>query len=420
MPPPKAKLPDLTPAEVATLKRWIAEGAEYEAHWAFIPLQPERCAGHRRARCARDSRARGLKPQPEADRNTLIRRVSFDLTGLPPTPAEVDAFVNDACARRVRAAGGSAARVAALRRAHGGRLAGYLALRGQLRLPGGSRARGLAVARLGDPRLQRQPAVRQIHHLAARRRPAAEPHRRPDSRDRVQPPAPAGNRGRQRRGGISRGVCVPTACRRSRRRSSGSLSSARAATITSSIRSRRRSTTSSSRSSKTSTKRDSTRSSRRRRPRRRIRSPMPPAKATLGRAAKRMLARRKKSWLHCVKPRARPSPRGLPRARRRWPYLGEIAGFGFESLEKESSPTGWMPTKPATLKGENKLVPGRVGNAVEFTGDDAVDLPIGNFQRIRAVQRLAVAEDAGCERPRRRLPSLDAPGPMRRAAATRC
>jgi hypothetical protein len=60
---------------------------------------------------------------------------------------------------------------------------------------------------------------------------------------------------------------------------------------------------------------------------------------------------------------------------------GEIGGFGFESLENGKL-ANWIDDKqPATLKGENKLVPGRVGNAVEFTGDDPVDLPFGNFQR---------------------------------------
>ena len=60
---------------------------------------------------------------------------------------------------------------------------------------------------------------------------------------------------------------------------------------------------------------------------------------------------------------------------------GELAGFGFESLDNRKL-ANWMDEKqPATLHGENKLVPGRIGNAVEFTGDDPVDLPLGNFQR---------------------------------------
>jgi hypothetical protein len=94
MPPAKAKLGSLTPAEIATLKKWIAEGAEYEAHWSFNSLKPGAAQGID-APVQRGLAARGLKPQPEADRNTLIRRVSFDITGLPPTPAEVEAFVKD-------------------------------------------------------------------------------------------------------------------------------------------------------------------------------------------------------------------------------------------------------------------------------------------------------------------------------------
>ena len=94
MPPPKSKLGTLTPAEIATLKQWIAEGAEYEAHWAFISLKPSDALGFD-GFVEKGLAERGLAPQPEADRHTLIRRVSFDITGLPPTPAEVDAFLKD-------------------------------------------------------------------------------------------------------------------------------------------------------------------------------------------------------------------------------------------------------------------------------------------------------------------------------------
>ncbi|MEY2410936.1 MAG: hypothetical protein QOF48_3606 [Verrucomicrobiota bacterium] len=104
MPPPKSKK-ILTPAQMDLLKRWIAEGADYKMHWAFI--KPERPAvpvvenskskiqnpvdAFVLARLAREK----LNPSPEADRVGLIRRVTLDLTGLPPTPAEVDAFVAD-------------------------------------------------------------------------------------------------------------------------------------------------------------------------------------------------------------------------------------------------------------------------------------------------------------------------------------
>src|SRR5204863_2175855 len=91
--------------EVSILRRWIAQGAPYAPHWAFVkptlppipistnPQSPGRnpIDAFIRARLAKA----GLKPAPEADRYTLIRRVSLDLTGLPPTVAEVDAFVKD-------------------------------------------------------------------------------------------------------------------------------------------------------------------------------------------------------------------------------------------------------------------------------------------------------------------------------------
>jgi len=94
----------LTDAEVETLRLWIDQGAEWESHWAFIP--PERpalppVADSEWPRNPIDSfvRARleqeGRTPSPEADLLTLIRRVTLDLTGLPPTQAEIAAVFSD-------------------------------------------------------------------------------------------------------------------------------------------------------------------------------------------------------------------------------------------------------------------------------------------------------------------------------------
>ena len=106
MPPPDTKTL-LTPGEKEILAAWIATGAPYAEHWAFQkPVRPTVPKVADAAGAAapenpidffvRDRLARaGLQPSPEADRATLCRRVHFDLTGLPPTPAELDAFVAD-------------------------------------------------------------------------------------------------------------------------------------------------------------------------------------------------------------------------------------------------------------------------------------------------------------------------------------
>ncbi len=98
MPPPEAKIGRLSPKEIETLKQWIAAGAAYEPHWAFVaPTRPDAdnpVAGID-AIVTTKLAARGLAQQPEADRTTLIRRASFDITGLPPTPKEVREFVAD-------------------------------------------------------------------------------------------------------------------------------------------------------------------------------------------------------------------------------------------------------------------------------------------------------------------------------------
>jgi mono/diheme cytochrome c family protein len=104
MPPPAAG-ERLSPREVELLTRWIAAGAEYEPHWAYVPpVQPPVPTVKDTAWPKNDIdrfilarlEAEGLSPQPAADRVTLARRLAIDLTGLPPTPEEVDAFVADA------------------------------------------------------------------------------------------------------------------------------------------------------------------------------------------------------------------------------------------------------------------------------------------------------------------------------------
>jgi hypothetical protein len=103
MPPPDSGK-SLKPKEIELLKRWISEGAKWQQHWAFVkpiaaPLPQVTDAKWCRQDMDRFALAKlesqKLKPSPEANRETLIRRLSFDLTGLPPTPQEIDAFLAD-------------------------------------------------------------------------------------------------------------------------------------------------------------------------------------------------------------------------------------------------------------------------------------------------------------------------------------
>jgi hypothetical protein len=103
MPPPDSNR-TLSADQKKLLERWITEGAEYETHWAFVAPQrptPPITENETWVRNPIDQfvlkklTEAGLKPAPEAERTTLIKRLSIDLTGLPPTPAEVAAFVAD-------------------------------------------------------------------------------------------------------------------------------------------------------------------------------------------------------------------------------------------------------------------------------------------------------------------------------------
>ena len=105
MPPAASKKPPLTDAQIAAVKQWIADGAKYSDHWSFGKLtRPEppfsrdakRSATHPIDQFIRERLERErVSPAPEADRVTLIRRLSFDLTGLPPSVEDVRAFVTD-------------------------------------------------------------------------------------------------------------------------------------------------------------------------------------------------------------------------------------------------------------------------------------------------------------------------------------
>jgi mono/diheme cytochrome c family protein len=103
MPPRKSKK-TLTPKQIELLRTWIAEGGEYELHWAYQPPLKSPPPAVKNAKWPRNDIDRfilarlekeGLTPAPEADPRTLARRVSLDLTGLPPTPEMVDAFLKD-------------------------------------------------------------------------------------------------------------------------------------------------------------------------------------------------------------------------------------------------------------------------------------------------------------------------------------
>ncbi len=95
MPPPKShKTLDAT--ERATIKRWIEQGAVYQKHWSFEPAEKPTAGKSIDAFVNERLKREGLSLSPQADKETLIRRAAFALTGLPPSLAEVDAFLADA------------------------------------------------------------------------------------------------------------------------------------------------------------------------------------------------------------------------------------------------------------------------------------------------------------------------------------
>ncbi|MBL8296046.1 MAG: DUF1549 domain-containing protein, partial [Bryobacterales bacterium] len=102
--PPKSSHKTISEAQKKTLRQWIAQGAPWKEHWAYQAPEKRPLPVVKNARWVRTPidrfilarlEAASLQPGKEADRRTLARRVSLDLTGLPPKPERVDAFVND-------------------------------------------------------------------------------------------------------------------------------------------------------------------------------------------------------------------------------------------------------------------------------------------------------------------------------------
>ncbi|MEM9346052.1 MAG: PSD1 and planctomycete cytochrome C domain-containing protein [Planctomycetota bacterium] len=104
MPPAKSHK-KLTKEQIDLIGRWIDQGANYEAHWSYTKVakpdppevKNEQWVGNTIDRfILAELEARGIEPSPQADKRTLLRRVTFDLTGLPPTPEQAEAFMKNA------------------------------------------------------------------------------------------------------------------------------------------------------------------------------------------------------------------------------------------------------------------------------------------------------------------------------------
>jgi hypothetical protein len=377
MPPRKAKLGDLTPAEVELLKQWIAAGAEYEQHWAFIPVRPVEGAGID-SLVERGLAPRGLRLQPEADRNTLLRRVTFDLTGLPPAPEEVSAFLEDE-------APGAYERVVDRLLAsphYGERMAvdwldvsryadsyGFQVDREREVWPWRDwvvrafnenlpfdrfitwQVAGDLLPNPSDEQVLAT-AFNRLHQQESEGGSVEEEYRVEYVADRVQTFATAF-------------LGLTFECARCHDHKFDPISQKEYYQFFSLFQNIDEAGLYSYFTQ----------------------SPPTPTVALADAATKEKIAGLERTV------REREASLGaLSKAKEQefTPWLlaappikpsGELAAFSFEAVETGKLANSTEAAKPATLKGENKLVPGHSGNAVEFTGDDAVDLPLGNFGR---------------------------------------
>ncbi|MBU6302364.1 MAG: DUF1553 domain-containing protein [Verrucomicrobia bacterium] len=366
MPPPSAKIGSLSAGEIATLRRWIEQGAPYEKHWAFNSLKPP-AAGHFDDLVARGLAARGLAFQPEADRATLIRRISFDLTGLPPAPGEVTAFVNDpspdACERLVdrllqSPRFGERMAVDWLDISRYADSYGFQVDRDRDVWPWRDwvvksfnenlpfdrfitwQLAGDLLPQATDEQILAT-AFNRLHQQESEGGSVEEEYRVEYVADRVQTFSTAF-------------LGLTFECARCHDHKFDPLTQKEYFQFFSMFQNIDEAGLYSFFTNAVPT----------------------PAQPLADEAAKSKIAAlaatvaREESGAAALKP-LDPTAAALP--------SGELARFDFETLSGGNLENALDPAKPAKLKGENKLVPGRVGQAVRFTGDDAVDLPLGNF-----------------------------------------
>ena len=96
--PPADSNRSLQPHQIELIRHWIDQGAEWEPHWSFRPIEPPQIPESTHpidALVQQELAARGIEPAPQAAKSTLVRRLSLDLTGLPPTPEQLADFLAD-------------------------------------------------------------------------------------------------------------------------------------------------------------------------------------------------------------------------------------------------------------------------------------------------------------------------------------
>ena len=362
MPPPKSKLGRLTSAEIETLRQWIAEGAEYEQHWSFTPIQmPDSRLPVPEAAKKIDEivsaglKQRGLALQPRAEPHTLLRRLSFDLIGLPPdqshpsyethlsqllqNPAFGEKWATD-WLDIARYADSYGFQVDREREVWPWRDWVVKALNQNLPFD-----QFVTWQIAGD--LLPKPTDEQIlatafcrlHQQESEGGSVEEEYRVEYVADRVQTFATAF-------------LGLTFECARCHDHKYDPISQAEYYGLFSMFQNIDEAGLYS------------------------FFTPSPPTPALM------LMDDTAKTKLAAAQAAVKALEAKLP------PHLekpdlssGEIAAFTFDKLDKNTLANEKDPKAPATLKGENKLVTGHRGNAVQFTGDDAVDTKIGNFHR---------------------------------------
>ena len=387
----------LSAGEIEVLRRWIEQGAEWQTHWSFRPPVAAAAPDVKHAGWPRNPidrfvlarlEAENRNPSPEADKEHLIRRVTFDLTGLPPTLEEIDDFLADRgpgayerVVDRLLASPRFGERIAVdwLDLARYADTYGYQADRYRATWPWQN-----WVVRA----LQRQSALRSVRHVATGRRLVAETDARPGPGDGVQP-APSPD---QRRWGASRRSSVsstsPTGRIHSRPRSWASRSNVPAAIVISTTRSPRKSIISCHELLREHRRIRTLLALHRRHagPRRCI---LIDAPTGIERDRRGQQGSDGRCTLHVVHLEVDAVDVGgrcldwlmSPKRSREPVIAGLIGDFPLEAIEGGKVANRADAKKPGQTSEDPEVVEGKVGRGLHLSGENNVTLPMGNFDR---------------------------------------